>query len=284
MAEQYGYFNGIEYGEEFVALVNKTLVKTGVFYDGLTCRGSGMNVIVSEGSANVTGFLYNNSDDLTLSIDTAHASLPRKDSIMIRHDITNRRINAVVVKGTPQSNPVAPAPVRSTTYFDLKIAEVLISGGASSVGTITDTRADETVCGLVTGYDTADIASIVNRLVTLENRDYIVEQGTNGVWYYRKWNSGIAECWACTNFTFSNNQLWVSPWCYISAAAINYPFTFSDVPTCIFEKSDYSSLSLLTTAANGTASATPQFRLVRPNAFSANVTIKLSINAVGRFR
>ena len=98
MAEQYGYFNGIEYGEEFVALVNKTLVKTGVFYDGLTCIGSGMNVIVSEGSANVTGFLYNNSDDLTLSIDTAHASLPRKDSIMIRHDITNRRINAVVVK------------------------------------------------------------------------------------------------------------------------------------------------------------------------------------------
>ena len=25
--------------------------------------------------------------------------------------------------------------------------------------------------------------------------DYIVEQGTEGIWTYRKWNSGIAECW-----------------------------------------------------------------------------------------
>ena len=25
--------------------------------------------------------------------------------------------------------------------------------------------------------------------------DYIVEQGTDGIWAYRKWNSGIAECW-----------------------------------------------------------------------------------------
>ena len=25
--------------------------------------------------------------------------------------------------------------------------------------------------------------------------DYVVEQGTSGIWTYRKWNSGIAECW-----------------------------------------------------------------------------------------
>ncbi len=25
--------------------------------------------------------------------------------------------------------------------------------------------------------------------------DYIVAQGTSGVWGYRKWNSGLAECW-----------------------------------------------------------------------------------------
>ena len=25
--------------------------------------------------------------------------------------------------------------------------------------------------------------------------DFIVEQGTSGIWTYRKWNSGIAECW-----------------------------------------------------------------------------------------
>ena len=25
--------------------------------------------------------------------------------------------------------------------------------------------------------------------------DFVVEQGTSGIWYYRKWSSGIAECW-----------------------------------------------------------------------------------------
>lgn len=25
--------------------------------------------------------------------------------------------------------------------------------------------------------------------------DYVVEQGTSGVWTYRKWNSGLSECW-----------------------------------------------------------------------------------------
>lgn len=36
--------------------------------------------------------------------------------------------------------------------------------------------------------------------------DYIVDEGVSGIWTYRKWNSGIAECWGigtvsvtCTN-------------------------------------------------------------------------------------
>lgn len=29
--------------------------------------------------------------------------------------------------------------------------------------------------------------------------DYVVEQGTDGIWTYRKWNSGIAECWGYTS-------------------------------------------------------------------------------------
>ena len=28
--------------------------------------------------------------------------------------------------------------------------------------------------------------------------DLVVEQGTSGMWTYRKWSSGIAECWATT--------------------------------------------------------------------------------------
>lgn len=38
--------------------------------------------------------------------------------------------------------------------------------------------------------------------------DYIVEQGTDGIWTYRKWNSGLLECWGFTSVasnTYSAN-------------------------------------------------------------------------------
>lgn len=33
------------------------------------------------------------------------------------------------------------------------------------------------------------------RVINALKVDYIVEEGTSGIWTYRKWNSGIAECW-----------------------------------------------------------------------------------------
>ena len=33
---------------------------------------------------------------------------------------------------------------------------------------------------------------------------YITEQGTSGIWTYRKWNSGIAECWGTWAGTLSH--------------------------------------------------------------------------------
>lgn len=33
--------------------------------------------------------------------------------------------------------------------------------------------------------------------------DYIVEQGTTGFWYWRKWKSGIAECWGLAELSLS---------------------------------------------------------------------------------
>lgn len=34
--------------------------------------------------------------------------------------------------------------------------------------------------------------------------DYVVEQGTDGIWTYRKWVSGIAECWGSKALTLSH--------------------------------------------------------------------------------
>lgn len=47
-----------------------------------------------------------------------------------------------------------------------------------------------------------DLKAWIEKVTNALKVDYIIEQGTSGDWTYRKWNSGIAECWAY--FRFSN--------------------------------------------------------------------------------
>ena len=37
--------------------------------------------------------------------------------------------------------------------------------------------------------------------------DYVIEQGTSGIWTYRKWHSGMAECWGM----FTEDVAWTTP-------------------------------------------------------------------------
>ena len=54
------------------------------------------------------------------------------------------------------------------------------------------------------GYTGAEIDEKLSKVDTIA--DYIVETGTSDIWTYRKWNSGIAECWGhwMTTSTFPN--------------------------------------------------------------------------------
>ena len=57
--------------------------------------------------------------------------------------------------------------------------------------------------------------------------DYVVEQGTDGIWTYRKWNSGIAECWGTNTIYPITSRAYGS--IYITnnrESAVDYPFTF----------------------------------------------------------
>ena len=38
--------------------------------------------------------------------------------------------------------------------------------------------------------------------------DYVLEQGTSGIWAYRKWASGVAECWAKITQTVTPGDAW----------------------------------------------------------------------------
>ncbi|MBR2706246.1 MAG: hypothetical protein IKE74_03275 [Mogibacterium sp.] len=65
-------------------------------------------------------------------------------------------------------------------------------------------------------------------LAHILKRPIVVESGTSGIWTYRKWSDGTAECWGRWNgnitqyFSFSAGGM---TW-YVYYTTINYPFTF----------------------------------------------------------
>ena len=70
----------------------------------------------------------------------------------------------------------------------------------------------------------------VGRSGTLSVADCVVEQGTSGSWTYRKWNSGIAECWCAVNDTVTYEVAAFGGYLYYTGAH-SYPFNFISAPT-----------------------------------------------------
>ena len=61
--------------------------------------------------------------------------------------------------------------------------------------------------------------------------DYIVEQGTIGIWTYRKWSSGIAECWLLKSKTVTGSpSSIIGNAYYISTNLTGFPAIFSEPP------------------------------------------------------
>lgn len=113
--------------------------------------------------------------------------------------------------------------------------------------------------------------------------DFVVEQGTSGVWKYRKWNSGFAECWGYHTVSGLNiNTAWGS-W-YSSPAIIlpSFPFTFSGtLDVHVSWESDFS--AIIDGVGKRESTKAGQVYLYRPVA-QTNVNGRFSIYAYGKWR
>lgn len=83
------------------------------------------------------------------------------------------------------------------------------------------------------GRETPDGPFFPVGMMKMGYTDYIVEEGTSGIWTYRKWASGIAECWGTTaEMSIVCNVAWGS--IYVtgenSVGNTQFPFEFVDIP------------------------------------------------------
>ena len=96
----------------------------------------------------------------------------RIDRIVLRYDAAAKKTRLQVLDGTPDSAaPAAPEISRTELVYDLCLAEIRRPAGSTSVtaADITDTRADEAICGVmrdgVTGIPTAELQAQVKAML-----------------------------------------------------------------------------------------------------------------------
>ena len=96
--------------------------------------------------------------------------------------------------------------------------------------------------------------------------DYIVEEGTEGIWTYRKWNSGVAECWGTMTQNITSWSQWGTLYEGISSShTATYPNgLFISTPDFWANSKGNSVGAFIETFSVGSATTTPQVYAVRP--------------------
>ena len=100
----------------------------------------------------------------TPALTAADPVRTRIDRVVLRYDAAARKTSLQVLEGTPDSaSPTAPAITRTALVYDLCLAEITRPAGSTAItaANLTDTRADEDVCGVmrdgVTGIPTEQL-------------------------------------------------------------------------------------------------------------------------------
>ena len=117
--------------------------------------------------------------------------------------------------------------------------------------------------------------------------DYIVEQGTKNSWLYRKWNSGIMECWRRVQVTTNVSTAWGSLYSSgaISATNVTYPYAFIETPYLTANLMPFGSGGLLMAPGSqyGSATQTGAFEITRGSSIS-NAQFLIAYHAIGKWK
>lgn len=157
----YGFFNSMDgdriYNADQISSMFEGLITDGVFEsvgDKMqVTAGTGMYLYINSGRAFVEDRWCKIDSVEAIEVNPADVSYPRWTAIVLRKNISDRNIVLGTVDGEPAQTPIKPAITRSGDVYELCLAYVYVAANAVEIAQtdITDTRADTSVCGWVTG-------------------------------------------------------------------------------------------------------------------------------------
>lgn len=158
-----GFFNSVNgdrvYNAEQMSGIFEGLITDGV-YESVGNKlavqpSSGMTIQIASGRGWCKRHWFNNTTPYLMTVEASDVTLNRWCAVCIRADDLDsvRDAKPTLKYSDFATNPVKPAAVNTETAKELILAYVYIRAGATEIkaSDITDTRANEAVCGWVTG-------------------------------------------------------------------------------------------------------------------------------------
>lgn len=152
--------------------------------------GATYGVTIKSGWGWINGkWFYNPTDDNTSIVNIAAPTQGNKryDRLVVRRDnrvADGRLFYPYLIKGeqVASGTPTKPAIVRNDQYYDLCIAEILVNRGDTVTVSISDTRTDNSLCGLCNGYFGDNFNEYINTLTKTFNNELGVLQQRADNW------------------------------------------------------------------------------------------------------
>ena len=104
-----------------------------------------------------------------------------------------------------------------------------------SADLITTISADEYPINFIPVFDWSNEDFNFNVPISIEGKplnDFVIDEGNSGIWHYRIWNSGRAECWGRNTKSITLSKAWGTM--FIGTTyfdRVSYPFAFAATPT-----------------------------------------------------
>lgn len=159
-----GFFDGDDlYGQDEFNRYFDNIYRSGISMneDGtmtLGCIVSGDNVIVNKGYAVVKGFYMYSDADTTLTIDR-DVNYNRIDRIVVRLNLSTKRVTLERKKGIAGSSPIVPVLQRDNLIYELSLCQILVP--RTGALTITDERFRSELCGAIRPKNLSEIETMI---------------------------------------------------------------------------------------------------------------------------
>jgi hypothetical protein len=177
--EHSGFFDGDNlYGQDDFNRYYNNMFENGVsIEDGSMTMGvsvDGTNMNIAPGFAIVQGFYFYNDSEKTIEV-TRDSNYDRIDRIVVRLDLSSKKVSIEHKEGTAGSNPQVPSLQRDNIVHELSLAQIRVPKAGNIV--VADERYRTDLCGAIRPKNFTEFNDMIAGLQREFDRWFDSQQG-----------------------------------------------------------------------------------------------------------